>query len=152
MDEKDDDGEFSVAAHAYKSGIQTTTTKDGWSHVCVQPPNVPGHETQFDTLSILEEVQHGQFLDVDDNGKTGKDFRHSVLESWLHSSAPQHSAKVFISIRRIKKNLVWLYHKELGVVVDGQQLYEKFVKYKLAIAKKSISKIIVVQGLYMNAN
>ena len=104
----------------------------------------------FHTLPILEEVQHGQLLDVDDNWKTGKDFRHIVLKSWLRSSAPQQSGKVFISIRRIKKNLVWLDHEELGVVVDGQQLYEKFVKYKLA--KKSVSKIIVVQGLYVNAN
>ena len=104
----------------------------------------------FHTLPILEEVQHGQLLDVDDNWKTGKDFRHIVLKSWLRSSAPQQSGKVFISIRRIKKNLVWLDHEELGVVVDGEQLYEKFVKYKLA--KKSVSKIIIVQGLYINAN
>ena len=46
MDEEDDEDEFSVAAHASKSAIQTTTTKDGCSYVCVQPPNVPGHETQ----------------------------------------------------------------------------------------------------------
>ena len=46
MDEEDDEDEFSVATHASKSAIQTTTTKDGFSYVCVQPPNVPGHETQ----------------------------------------------------------------------------------------------------------
>ena len=97
-------------------------------------------------------MQHGQLLDVDDNWKTGKDFRHIVLKSWLRSSAPQQSGKVFISIRRIKKNLVWLDHEELGVVVDGEQLYEKFVKYKLAKKSLSVSKIIIVQGLYINAN
>ena len=55
--------------------------------------------------------------------------------------------RLFVCIRCVKKNLQWLDTEEMGVVVDAQQLYNEYVKHKLA--KKSLSKLIVVQGLYI---
>ena len=104
----------------------------------------------FESLPILEEVRDGSIMSVDDSWKTGKEFRHIVLTTWLRSSMPQHSQEVFLAIRRVKRNLLWLDPQELGVVVHANELYDKYLKYKLA--QKSLSKLIVVKGLYINAN
>ena len=101
----------------------------------------------FDTLQCLEEVPHGSILQVEPGWKTGKDFRHIVLKAWVRSTMSGNADRLFVCIRRVKKNLQWLDTEEMGVVVDAQQLYNKYVKHKLA--KKSLSKLIVVQGLYI---
>ena len=77
-------------------------------------------------------------------------FRHIVLKSWLRSAAPEHSGKLFVWIVRVKKNLVCMDSQELGVIVNAEELYNKYCMHKLA--KKSISTLIVVQGLYVSVN
>ena len=47
----------------------------------------------------------------------------------------------------MKKNLQWYDKSDIGVVVNAHELYNEFVKYKLA--KKSVSKLIFAQGLYI---
>ena len=47
----------------------------------------------------------------------------------------------------MKKNLQWYDKSDVGVVVNAHELYNEFVKYKLA--KKSVSKLIIAQGLYI---
>ena len=101
----------------------------------------------FDTLQCLEEVPHGSILEVEPGWKTGKDFRHIVLKAWVRSTMSGNADRLFVCIRCVKKNLQWLDTEEMGVVVDAQQLYNEYVKHKLA--KKSLSKLIVVQGLYI---
>jgi len=98
----------------------------------------------------MEGQNHGPILSVDENWKTGKEFRHIVLKTWLRSSMPEQSEKLFLCIRRVKKNLLWLDNEDVGVVVNAQELYEKYTKFKLA--RKTLSKLIAVRGLYITDN
>ena len=104
----------------------------------------------FDTIPVMEGQNHGPILSVDENWKTGKEFRHIVLKTWLRSSMPEQSEKLFLCIRRVKKNLLWLDNEDVGVVVNAQELYEKYTKFKLA--RKTLSKLIAVRGLYITGN
>ena len=88
-----------------------------------------------------------QIVTVADSWKTGKDFRHIVLKQWLRSSETESEPKVYVHIARVKKNLQWYDKSDVGVVVNAHELYNEFVKYKLA--KKSVSKLIIAQRLYI---
>ena len=72
----------------------------------------------------------------------GKEFRHVVLKEWLRSNNPEDAQKLFVLISRIQRNLV-----PFG---DGDIFYNEFVQFKLG--RKTVSKLIVVQGLYVNGN
>ena len=63
---------------------------------------------------------------------------------------PGQSEKLFLCIRRVKKKLLWLDNEDVGVVVNAQELYEKYTKFKLA--RKTLSKLIAVRGLYITDN
>jgi hypothetical protein len=46
----------------------------------------------------------------------------------------------------VKKNLQWYDKSDVGVVVNAHELYNEFVKYKLA--NKSVSKLVIAQGQF----
>ena len=103
----------------------------------------------FENLAVLEQkVPQMPLIVVHDNWKTGKDFRHVVLKSWLRSTTTGSEAEVFVLIGRVQKNLQ--VHGEGDSIVNARSLYEQYIKHKLA--RKSISKLIIVEGMYINGN
>ena len=104
----------------------------------------------FENLGTIEGIIHGGIVNVQPSWKKGNEFRHIVLKSWLRSAAPEHSGKLFVWIVRVKKKLVCMDSQELGVIVNAEELYNEYCMHKLA--KKSISTLIVVQGLYVSVN
>ena len=77
-----------------------------------------------------------------------KEWHFPVLKSWLRSTTTGSEAEVFVLIGRVQKNLQ--VHGEGDSIVNARSLYEQYIKHKLA--RKSISKLIIVEGMYINGN
>ena len=78
----------------------------------------------------------------------GKEFHHVVLKEWLRSNNPEDAQKLFVLISRIQRNLVPF--GDGDIIVNAESFYNEFVQFKLG--RKTVSKLIVVQGLYVNGN
>jgi len=79
----------------------------------------------------------------------GKEFCHVVLKEWLRSNNPEDTQKLFVLISCIQRNLVPF--GDGDIIVNAESFYNEFVQF-LKLGRKTVSKLIVVQGLYVNGN
>jgi hypothetical protein len=101
---------------------------------------LPSFESHESNLSL------GQ---VDPRWKSGTIFRHIVLKSWFRSDSAERRGLLFAHISLLQKNLLFVSDGQ-DLVVPARDLYKEWVSHRMST--KSISKIIVVENLFVNGN
>ena len=102
------------------------------------------------TLPSFEDSDQNLSLSVvDHHWKNGSMFRHVLLKCWFRSDTRDHLGKLFAQISLIGRNLIFISDGQ-DLLIPAREFYTEWMCHRMS--RKSVSKIIIVQNLYVNGN
>ena len=102
------------------------------------------------TLPSFEDSDQNLSLSVvDHRWKNGSMFRHVLLKCWFRSDTRDRLGKLFAQISLIGRNLIFISDGQ-DLLIPAREFYTEWVCHRMS--RKSVSKIIIVQNLYVNGN